>query len=218
VPALLVSRTGSPQIETIAPEAYTNQTIYARLEVIDGQKTITNFIATNYGSGAILYPSAPNDPTPSDTTIPRLFANKTAFTNAFAQNGSNDVHCSGCGLCTFEFMNLPEEQWSWTSTRGDESSSGTGFGGIFLFEEYYETPIGELNFSPLLAVQNVNLNPHSRACATTSQVLTIGITSADNYWTHWVTFYFENFKLGSNTATANYYPSPAEATISISVS
>jgi hypothetical protein len=224
VPALLVSRTGSPQVETINPTAYTNQTIYARLEMLDGAKTITNFIPTNYGSGAILYPSAPNDPAPSDTTIPRLFPSKAAFnaTTNISQNGSENVHCSGCGLCSFEFINLPEDQWTWSSTTGDESSSGTGSYTAMLFDQYIAGQrIEDLDFSALVAVRGVNLNSHSRACATRTQFLTVGLqTECDLsgcYYTNWITFDFENFKLGTNTATTNYYESTATATISISL-
>ena len=215
VPALLVSRTGSPQVETIAPEAWTGQTIYARLELINGVKTITNFLPTYLGSGAILYPNAPNDPKPTDLTIPRLFPSQAAFdtTLNISHNGFNNVRCSGCGLCDFELINLPEDQWSWSFT-STESYSGTGFGGLFLFDEYRGTPIENLNFSPIGAVSNVNLNPQSRACQKRDQALTVGLqivcTSPDPpygpcFWDQWITFIFEDFKLGSNNAESPYY-------------
>ena len=114
VPALLVSRAGSPQVEIIAPEDWAGQTIYARLEVVDGVKTITNFLPTHLGSGAILYPNAPNDPQPTNLTLPRLFPSQVAFTNAFVQNGLMDRPCSACDLCRLDQTTayIPESMWT----------------------------------------------------------------------------------------------------------
>jgi hypothetical protein len=149
---LLVSRTGSPQVETIAPEAWAGQTIYARLELINGVKTITNFLPTYLGSGAILYPNAPNDPQPSNLTLPRLFPSKTAFTNAFAQNGLMDRPCSACDLCRLDQQTayIPDSLWTYevptpgssvTFSHNGNSNNALGF-----------------------VTDALNTNPHSRAC------------------------------------------------------
>jgi hypothetical protein len=125
LPALVVSTedaTPLPQVKTIEPSAYTTGMIYARLEET---KKITNFIPTNYGSGAILYLNAPNDPAPSDTTIPRLFASKVDFNNEFIHIGQNDRPCSGCDLCGVDgaLSLIPESLWEYSNPAG----SGTGF-------------------------------------------------------------------------------------------
>ena len=214
VPTLLVSRTGSPQVETIAPESWAGQTIYARLELINGVKTITNFLPTYLGSGAILYPNAPNDPALSDTTIPRLFSSKAAFnaTTNIAHNGSNDMPCSGCGLCDFEYINLPDNKF--------------GFGGLsgvnpFMVFNYWPDSSGSQppdGYNPSEFLTHVNLNSNSRACVGGSHSGCVSITlalDANDPWASVLNFYFDDLKLGTNTsvdATATQY-----GTISISL-
>ena len=152
LPSLLVSRTGSPQVETIAPESWAGQTIYARLEIINGAKTITNFIPTYLGSGAILYPSAPNDPHPSNLTLPRLFPSKTAFTNAFAQNGLMDRPCSACDLCRLDAATayIPDSLWTFETP--------TPFSSITWEHN------GDTHDALGFAIAALNTNPNSPAC------------------------------------------------------
>jgi hypothetical protein len=223
LPVLVVSTghaTPLPQVKTIVPSAYTTGTIYARLEVINDAKKITNFIPTNYGSGAILYPNAPNDPAPSDTSIPRLFASKTQFDNTvnISQNGKNNRPCSGCDLCRLDADTafIPEELWNYSITMEGEIISGSGFPFFDFGTVIWQANAYDESASPLnLVVAGLNTNPKSPACKQVNNniyqiLLFIG---PPNYYEY---FRQAPLQIGRNTFECiNYDSPPATVTIGL---
>jgi len=221
LPALVVS-TGnlkpSAQVKIIDPSAYTDETIYARLEVIDDVKKITNFIPTNFGAGAILYPNAPNDPAPSDTTIPRLFSSKEAFnqTKNISSNGKNERPCSGCGLCSLDpnAAFIPDELWTYFFKDDAQTYSGPGaFGDFPYYMEYF---VNGNYANPLdIVVAGLNTNQKSPACKETNNNV-YGIIFLDAPPSYRYYSRTEPLEIGENIFLAsNYQGPPATVTIGL---